>query len=61
MPAGVRGRVVSGQAGKCDGMKPEDYSDSAVNPNFSQDPSNLRPKDPNHPMDDPTLAPPKGL
>ena len=41
----------------CDGMKPEDYSDSEVNPNFSQDPSNLRPDDPNHPMTDPTLPP----
>ena len=36
-------------------MKAEDYSDSAVNPNFAEDPSNLRPKDPNHPMEDPTL------
>jgi len=47
--------VCPGKQCACDGMKAEDYSDSAVNPNFAEDPSNLRPKDPNHPMEDPTL------
>ena len=49
--------VCPGKQCACDGMKAEDYSDSEVNPNFSLDPANLHPDDPNHPMADPTLPP----